>query len=97
MAMTMMSFPRSYYPPSYSEKQQLCLRLYFGGLPLSLVRMHVKDWPKIGHFEHGLTIRNGRIHRTSERRHKDLTAAVNALLSAVGTGVLTFKNYIYGR
>ena len=39
--------------------------------------------PLIGHFEHGLTIRNGRIHRISERRHKDLTAAVNALLSAV--------------
>ena len=28
--------------------QQLCLRLYFDGLPLSLMRVHVKDWPKIG-------------------------------------------------
>jgi len=28
--------------------QQLCLRLYFDGLPLSLMRVHVKDRPKIG-------------------------------------------------
>ena len=45
----------------------------------------------IGHFEHGLTIRNGRIHRISERRHKDLTAAVNALLSAVERAFLRSK------
>ena len=48
MAMTMMSFPRSYYPPHTPITQQLCLRLYVGGLPLSLVRVHVKDRPKIG-------------------------------------------------
>jgi hypothetical protein len=48
MVMTMMSFPRSYYPPYTPITQQLCLRLYVGGLPLSLVRVHVKDRPKIG-------------------------------------------------
>ena len=47
--------------------------------------------PLIGHFEHGLTIRNGRIHRISERRHKDLNAAVNALLSAVKRALLLSK------
>eukprot|EP00984_Skeletonema_dohrnii_P015923 scaffold6990_cov87-Skeletonema_dohrnii-CCMP3373.AAC.5 len=92
MAMTMMSFPQPITRPHTPITQQLCLRLYFYGLPLSLMRVNVKDRSKIGHFEHGLTIRNGIIHRISEIRHKDLTAAVNALLSAVKRAFLRSKN-----
>ena len=48
MAMTMMSFPHPITRPHAPITQQFCLRLYFYGLPLSLMRVHVKDRPKIG-------------------------------------------------
>ena len=48
MVMTMMSFPHPITRPHTPITQQLCLRLYFYGIPLSLMRVHVKDRPKIG-------------------------------------------------
>ena len=118
MAMTMMSLPHSYYPPSYSDNTTIMLAIVFrrpSSIPDARARERLAEnrwiianiWQfitctsyvmisfhlssLIGHFEHGLTIRNGRIHRISERRHKDLTAAVNALLSAVERAFLRSK------
>eukprot|EP00985_Skeletonema_marinoi_P020423 scaffold12151_cov117-Skeletonema_marinoi.AAC.4 len=79
MAMTMMSLPHSYYPPSYSDNTTIMLAIVFRR-PSSIPDTRARE-----------RLAENRIHHISERRHKDLNAAVNALLSAVKRAFLLSK------